>query len=427
MSARWSNGARGRRSRARAALGMGALAALALSPLLALDCASGLRGAKALDASTPEGATAASNAFGFDIYARIKQDGDNLICSPFSAAVALNMASAGARGQTRDEMLSVLHVDPQRAAETHASFGGLLGALNARDGTDGVALHVADRLWGQAGTGFKPDFLALLRDSYGAPLETVDFAHATAAARATINHWVATQTHDRIPEILGDGDLGTTTRLVLTNAVYFKGKWETPFRPEETKPRRFTGVAGAADVPMMAQQATFAYARAGDVQLVELPYAGDLSMVVLLPDGAGDLPALERKVARSYADWLAALRPTEVNLWLPRWTFNSRVDLDGPLQAAGMRLVFRENADLSGTSNAAQLYIDKVLQEAFVEVNETGTEAAAATAVDEAELSAFEPTPPPKVFHADHPFLYLIRDQKTGVVLFLGRVAGLSG
>ena len=426
MNAGWSPWVRGRRSGVRAALGFGVLAALALSPLLALDCASGLWAAKALDASTPEGATAASNAFGFEIYARLKRDGDNLICSPFSAAVALNMASAGARGKTRDQMTSVLHVDPQRTAETHASFGGLLGALNARDGSEGVALHVADRLWGQAGIGFNRDFLAVLRDSYGAPLETVDFAQATAAARAAINQWVATQTHDRIPEILGDGDLGTTTRLVLTNAVYFKGKWDQPFAKGDTSPRRFTGVSGAADVPMMAQENSFAYARDRDVQVIELPYGGDLSMVVVLPDGAGDLPAVERKVARHYADWLAALRPTLVNLWLPRWTFTSRLDLGTPLGAAGMPLAFTPSADFSGIS-AEPLFIDEVVQEAFIEVNETGTEAAAATAVGVTATSLELPAEKPKIFHADHPFLYLIRDRKTGVVLFLGRVAGFRG
>ena len=425
MNAGWSPWVRGRRSGVRAALGFGVLAALALSPLLALDCASGLWAAKALDASTPEGATAASNAFGFDLYARIKQDGGNLICSPFSAAVALNMASAGARGETRDQMLSVLHVDRQHAAETHASFGGLLGALNARDGTEGVALHVADRLWGQAGIGFKPDFLALLRDSYGAPLETVDFAQATAAARATINHWVATQTHDRIPEILGDGDLRTTTRLVLTNAVYFKGKWDQPFVKSYTSPRRFTGVSGAADVPMMAQEDSFAYARDGDVQVIELPYGGDLSMVVVLPDGPGDLPAVERKVARRYAGWLATLRPALVDLWLPRWTFTSRLDLGTPLGAAGMPLALTPSADFSGIS-AEPLFIDEVVQEAFIEVNETGTEAAAVTAVGVTATSLELPVVKPKIFHADHPFLYLIRDRKTGAVLFLGRVAGLG-
>jgi len=403
------------------------LAALALSPLVALDCASGLWGRKAIDASTPEGATAASNAFGFDLYARIKQDGGNLICSPFSAAVALNMASAGARGETRDQMLSVLHVDRQHAAETHASFGGLLGLLNARDTTDGVELHVADRLWGQSGVAFKPDFLALLRDSYGAPLETVDFAHAAEAARTTINRWVSAQTRDRIPEILQENDVGGTTRLVLTNAVYFKGKWDKPFVKGYTTPRRFTGVSGPVHVPMMAQEESFAYARDGDVQVIELTYGGDLSMVVVLPDGAADLPTVERKLARHAADWLAALRPTLVDLWLPRWTSRSRLPLTPPLMDAGMSLAFTSGADFSGTSDEP-LFIDEVVQEAFIEVNETGTEAAAATAIMESAVSDEEsPRVVPKIFHADHPFLYLIRDRKTGAVLFLGRVAKLDG
>jgi len=426
VSARWWQWARGRLLRARAALGLGALAALALSPLLAVDCASGLQGGKALDASTPQGATAASNAFSFDLYARLKADDDNLICSPFSAAVALSMASAGARGQTREQMLSVLHVDPQHPAETHASFGGLLGLLNARDKTGDVELHVADRLWGQSAIGFKPDFLALLRDSYGAPLETVDFANATAAARATINQWVAAQTHARIPEILAEGDIDRATGLVLTNAVYFKGRWDKPFAAEFTRPRRFNGLSGATAVATMAQDNSFAYARDGDVQVIELTYGGDLSMLVVLPDEAGELPAVERKLARDFTVWLAALRPTLVDLWLPRWTLRTRLNLNGTLQAAGMKLAFTPDADFSATSDG-QLFIDKVVQEAFIEVNETGTEAAAATAIVETEESDDESREKPKIFHADHPFLYLIRDRKTGAVLFLGRVAKLGG
>ncbi len=402
------------------------LAALASSPLLSLDCASGLWGAKALDASTPEGATAASNAFGFDLYARLKQDGDNLIFSPLSAAVALNMASAGARGATRAEMLSVLHVDPQRAAETHASFGGLLAALNGRDGSGGVILNVADRLWGQSGFSFNRDFLALLRDSYRAPLETVDFQHAPGNAATAINHWVAAQTHDRIPQIVSEGDLPPTTRLVLTNAVYFKGKWDRPFAEGNTRPRLFAGVSGGAYVPTMAQEQSFRYAREGNVQVLELTYGGDLSMVVVLPDDPADLPAVERKLARNYADWLAALRPTLVDLWLPRWTSRSRLDLGAKLQAAGMRLAFSPAADLSGIGDGP-LSIDKALQEAFIEVNETGTEAAAATFVGVHAVSLREPVEKPKIFHADHPFLYLIRDRKTGAVLFLGRVVSGDG
>jgi serpin B len=414
----------GRRSRLAAALAVGALAALA--PLLSVDCASGLPAVRALDASTPEGATAASNAFGFDLYARVKRDDSTLICSPFSAAVALNMASAGARGPTREQMLRVLRVDPQHAAETHASFGGLLGQLNARNRTGDVELHVADRLWGQSGVLFRPDFLALLRDSYRAPLEAVDFANAPEVARTAVNKWVSAQTHDRIPEILGAGDVDRSTRLVLTNAVYFEGDWENPFDDRATRPRLFSGGSGGRYVPIMAQEDSFAYLRDGDIQVIELTYRGDLSMVVVLPDGAGDLPAVERKLADHYAGWVGALRRAPVDLWLPRWTSRSRLDLRVPLQAAGMRLAFTPDGDFSGTSEVP-LFIDKVAQEAFIAVNERGTEAAAATAVIETTVSEEQSLVKPKIFHADHPFLYLLRDRKTGAVLFLGRVAALGG
>ena len=403
-----------------------ALAALALSPLLSLDCASGLPPARPLDASTSAGATAARNGFGFDLYARLGHPTDNVICSPLSAAVALNMVSAGAGEQTLAQMLTVLHVDPLHAAETHASFGGLLAALNARDGTQGLALHVADRLWGASGIAFKPDFLAVLRDNYAAPLETVDFMRANEAARATINQWVATQTRGRIPEILTAGDLPPGIRLVLINAVYFKATWTNPFDDLNTRPRRFTGVSGAAEVPMMAQEDSFAYARDGDVQIIELPYRGDLSMVVVLPKGAGDLPAVERMIARKYDAWLSALRPRLVNLRLPRWTTRSRLDLVAPLAAAGMPLAFTDNANFGGISNVP-LSIDKVLQEAFIDVTELGTEAAAATAATMKWMDIVIQKTKPEIFNADHPFLYLIRDRKTGAVLFLGRVTGLGG
>jgi serpin B len=395
-----------------------ALAVLTSLSVLSVDCASAPPNAAQQVASTPADVAAASNAFGFDLYARVTHGADNVIISPFSAAVALNMASAGARGQTRTEMLGVLYIYPRHAGSAHAALGGLLGALNARDGTAGLSLHVADRLWGPSGAAFKPDLLGLLRDSYGAPLETVDFARTPGAARAAINQWVATQTRGRVPELLKDSDLSPTTNLVLTNAVYFKGTWEKPFPPEATQPRRFGDVF---TVPMMAQAGAFDYARDGDVQILELPYRGDLSMVVVLPDGPDDLPAVERKVALNYTNWVAALRTTYVGLWLPRWKTTSRLDLGAPLQDAGMRLALTPAADFSGMSDV-QLFISKVVQEAFIDVSEAGTEAAAATAVEILE-GGLGPT---TLFHADHPFLYLIRDRKTGAVLFLGRVASVE-
>jgi serpin B len=165
----------------------------------------------------------------------------------------------------------------------------------------------------------------------------------------------------------------------------------------------------------------FNYARGDGVQVIELPYRGDLSMVVVLPDGADDLPAVERKLALNYPGWVAALRPDDVDLWLPRWTIECWLDLGGPIQETGMRLALTRAADFSGMSDVP-LFIGKVVHQAFIDVTETGTEAAAATA----EGLTTGRYAPPTVFHADHPFLYLICDRKTGAVLFLGRVTGVG-
>jgi serpin B len=398
--------------RAGARIGVGLLA------VLWLGCAS------MFDASTPAGATMASNRFGLDLYGRVKADGENLICSPASASFALAMASAGARGETAVEMTRVLHIDATKAAETHHSFGRLLGVLNGRNGKDGLMLSVADRVWAQDGLAFESDFLATLHDRYRAPLEKVDFEGANEAARLAINHWAAEATHGRIPEIIGPGELERATRLVLTNAIYFKGAWVKPFDPRVTLEKPFASPAGEARVKMMAQTDTFAYARAGGVQILELPYRGGLSMIVLLPDATDGLPGLERRIGGSYDGWLAALRPALVELELPRWTFTSRMYLNGPLAALGMQRAFTKNAaDFSGMTRDAALLIDKVIQEAFVEVNETGTEAAAVTAVEMMLESARMPEPTPIPFHADHPFMFLIRDTATGAILFVGRVA----
>ena len=390
---------------------------------LALAACSSIACAAAFDASTPAGAVLASNRFGFDLYGRIKTDDKNLICSPVSAAVALNMASGGARGATQAEMLRALHVDPARSADSHASFGKLLSALNRGGGSsDGVILTVADRLWGQKDLAFNPEFLALLRDRYHAPLEPVDFAGAPGAALAAINSWASTQTHGRIPEILGSDAVGPSTRLILTNAVYFLGNWVKPFHPDTTREGDFTGVKGPVKVKIMHQKETFAHAREGDAQIVELPYKGNLSMLVVLPDAAAGLPAVEKRMGDKYDAWVAALRPKEVELELPRWTFTSDLSLIKPLGQLGMRRAFQGDADFSGIAAGGGLAINEVIQKAFIEVNETGTEAAAVTALGMYSLSLGPPPPQPVIFHADHPFLYVIRDTTTGAILFIGRV-----
>jgi len=374
------------------------------------------------DRQSTAAAVAASNKFGFELYARVKDGGENVICSPVSASIALTMAWAGARGATGREMTRALALPPTEPAQTHAAFASLLAALNARGEKGDVTLQVADRLWAQEGLSFQPAYLRLLSDRYRAPLESVDFARATEQARVTINRWAAVQTHDRIREVLRPGDLSTLTRLVLTNAVYLKATWAVEFAKGHTVDGPFTSPKGEVVAKMMHKTASFRYARAQDLQILELDYRGGLSMVVVLPDAADGLAAAERRLAGSYQAWLKALDFKLIDLKLPRWTVTSRLALSKALSEMGMSTAFSQTADFSGIAKLRPLFIQAVLQQAFVKVDEVGTEAAAVTVVAEGTASKSGSRERPIAFHADHPFLYLIRDQSTGVVLFIGRV-----
>jgi serpin B len=383
--------------------------------------------ATTFDASSPAGAVQATNRFGFELYTNVKTERENLICSPAGAAIAMSMALAGARGKTLAEMTNVLHIDPTQLAKSHASFGRLLETLNARDGHEGVRLRVADQLWGDKNVNFESDFLSLLRSRYRAPLETVDFVDASEEARIAINRWGAEQTHDRIRDILSRGAVHSRTRLVITNAVYFKGAWKQKFAPEATREQPFRTVAGPMPRQLMAQHGTLRHASTAGVSLVELPYKGGLSMVVFLPDELDGLDALESRLSGSYDDWVSALTVKRVDLWLPRFRVMSRVSLGEALKAMGMPTAFDGRADFTGMakrrSSDEPITIDNVFQQAFVEVDEVGTEAAAVTAVTTVEPSSARADEPERVvFRADRPFAWVIRDVKTGVVLFAGRV-----
>jgi serpin B len=340
------------------------------------------------------------------------------------------MAAAGARGETLAQMSRVLHVDGLTDAQS--AFAALLvseepgavdeiaGMLREAGADQFPELAVADRVWVQKDRRYRADFLTVLRDQYRASLGQVDFIRAAEAARAEINGWVT--------ELLAQGDVVASTRIVLTNAVYFKSKWQYPFVPGATHEEKFRTPIGAKPARMMRQVSFFRHAHLDDVQLVELPYMGDrISMIVVLPDLANGLDDAERQIGRSYDRWLAALTMREVNLWLPPWTTRKTLALADLLNAMGMPLAFKpgpSGADFSGMSDQDAFYISAVIQQVFVDSNETGTEAAAATAVVMGmAVSESYPLPPrPVVFHADHPFLYIIRDRQTGAVLFLGRV-----
>ena len=361
------------------------------------------------------------NEFALDLYGRLSAEPGNLFVSPYSISTALAMTYAGARGPTAEEMGRTLHfaLDPQRL---HPAFADLIRDLNGSGKQRPFQLSTANALWGQKGHGFLKPFLDLTQANYGAGLREVDFLGATEQARLTINRWVEDQTNHKIRDLLKPGDLDPHGRLVLTNAIYFKAAWAHPFFDKATRQEDF--LANATDkvtVAMMHEQEDFKYFDGGTFQIVELPYEGrEQSMLVLLPKKPDGLPDLEKELtAANLERWLAGMKSQPVRLALPKFKFTKREELKKTLAAMGMRLAFSSQADFSGMDGRKDLYIDEVIHQAFVDVNEKGTEAAAATAVV-MRLAAVPNTV--REFRADHPFVFAIRDNRTGSILFLGRV-----
>jgi serpin B len=372
-----------------------------------------------------------NNRFGLNLFGQLGQAPGNTFLSPFSLSTALAMTAAGARGETARQMAEVLQL-PAGPDRVHTDFAALIQAL--RPGPEGAeapyALHTANALWGQQGYHFLPAFETLLQRSYGAAFEEVDFQGAAEEARRTINAWVAKQTRDKIQDLIARGVLDSSTRLVLTNAIYFKGTWSSPFPARQTQEDDFHASGGRiVRVPLMHQTGRFGYAEDQNVQTLELPYVGgDLAMVVLLPRKRDGLAELEKTLsAGSLADQLDQLHSTQVAVTLPRFKLTAQFELKPVLAALGMTLPFSDRADFSGINGGSEpLQISAVIHKAYVDVNESGTEAAAATAVGIKALSALVPKPPVE-FRADHPFLFLIRDRRTGSLLFLGCLTQPAG
>ncbi|MBP2676138.1 MAG: hypothetical protein H6Q84_2978 [Deltaproteobacteria bacterium] len=369
-------------------------------------------------------AAGGNNAFACDLYARLSGGEGNLFFSPYSVSTALGMTYAGARGETARQMAKVLHFDlpPERL---HPSMAGLMEMLNAEGKS--YKLSAANALWGQAGYRWKKEFLDVTGKYYGAGLREVDFIDAgrREEARRTINRWTEEKTGNRIRDLIRPDVLDSLTRLVLTNAIYFKGQWKFKFQPENTASRPFhVAPDKTVDVPLMRRTGSFRYSGNDRMQVVELPYAGDdLAMVVLLPRPGRGLGGPEAALTpENLRKWLASLSDREVDVFLPRFRMEKQSDLGRELAALGMPDAFDDKrADFSGMTADDRLSISKVIHKAFVEVNEEGTEAAAATAVV-VGVKSFRPEPP-AVFRADRPFLFLIRDLRSGAVLFAGRLA----
>jgi serpin B len=374
------------------------------------------------------------NAFGVDLYRKLaaeeKRKGKNLFLSPFSISTALAMTYAGARADTAAEMKKVLHFTPKDDV-LHASAGALVDDLNDAGSKGQFRLSVANALWGQKGYKFLNPFLAVNRRDYRAGLESLDFRSNAAreAARKTINAWVEKKTENRIKDLIKKGVLNRDTRLVLTNAIYFLGNWVHQFKEKSTRDAPFRLADGKkVKAPLMYQKERFGYMAGEGFQVAELPYKGKrLSMVVLLPAKPDGLPALEKSLsAEKLKLWLAGLRTRKVMVWLPKFKMTCEFALKKPLVAMGMKKSFTARVgDFSGMNGIKPpsdgcLYISAVVHKAFVEVDEKGTEAAAATAVVMCEATSAGPRIP--VFRADRPFLFLIRDKVSGAILFMGRV-----
>lgn len=362
-----------------------------------------------------------NNEFAFDLYGQLRKNDGNLFFSPSSISTALAMTYAGARSTTADEMARTLHftLPPDKL---HPAFAELRKDLNAEGKKRPYQLRAANALWGQKGEGFKEDFLELTRDNYGPGLKEVDFVRHTEAARKEINAWVQKETNDKIKDLLKPNTITPLTRLVLTNAIYFKGDWKSQFKKDQTRDEVFNdGLDRKIKTPMMHQTMKFKYLDAGALQVLEMPYAGeDLSMVVLLPKKVNGLPDLERSLtADKLAEWLRKVYEVEVIVSLPKFKTTAEFTLNDTLSELGMRKAFMmPGADFSGLNGKKNLYITTVVHKAFVDVNEVGTEAAAATGVG----IGFKGPPPKPVFRADHPFVFLIRDRRNDSVLFLGRI-----
>ncbi|MEL6342383.1 MAG: serpin family protein [Myxococcota bacterium] len=382
------------------------------------------------DVVASEGARSAagsSDAFGWDLYQSLAESEEgNLFFSPFSITAALSMTYAGAAGGTAEEMATVLHVQGEDAAY-HQGYGDLLDVIVAEQEGCAVQLNLANRLFGQTDFPWLDPFLDITATDYNAPLEEIDFIADPGAAQDDINGWVGDQTADRITDLIPDGVINSYTRLVLANAIYFKADWLNQFDEEQTFDSDFALEDGSTvEVPMMFREGAARLGNVEGAQALELPYDGEMqSMILLLPEYDQDLSDLEARLDNDFIDGVVqSLSEIEdAVVMMPRFTIDARVPLKAQLIALGMPSAFDNTvADLTKMASRedANLFIQDALHRAFIEVNEAGSEAAAATAVVVGDESA------PPGFYAQRPFVFLIRDNATGTVLFLGRVVDPS-
>jgi serpin B len=362
-----------------------------------------------------EAAADGNNKFSLDLYAKLRDQKGNLFVSPYSVHAALGMTASGARGTTRDELLAALHLSKEGDKALAVGDMGRYYTAARKD----VKLSVANAIWAAKGYNWRAEFRDIQQKRFGSGLKDADFVNENENTRRAINRWIEDATNARIKEMIPPGELPRNTTMILANAIYFKGTWKTQFDAKRTTDGPFhTADDKRIDAKFMYTNARCGYARFADVTLVELPYSGDeLSMVVLLPKKPDGLPELEKNLTHdNLKKWLADLKDRgALEISLPKFKLETGFELVAPLQALGIKAAFG-NADFTGMAEGDRDPITRVKHKAFVDVNEEGTEAAAATFG--ARVRSSYPAP----FVADHPFLFIIRDAKKGTILFMGRV-----
>ena len=400
--------------------------------VLLLSCVSAQTASFAAEPPAPPGrreeaktVAAGNNAFAAELYGKLRTEANgNLFFSPYSISTALAMVHAGAAGQTQTEIADVLHLTGSPAG-VNAGYDGLTEHLRAGSKAGGYQLSVANALWGQRNYGFLTGYINALQQSYSANLFDVDFVSDAEASRRRINGWVAEHTKDKIKGLMPAGSINNLTRLVLTNAIYFKGDWASAFNKGSTRDLPFHTADGKqVTTPMMFQSRHYRYLAEQDYQAIALPYKNsELTMVALLPRAKDGLAAFEKNLTgdrlNDILKKLATANTPEVQTFIPKFKTSSAFSLNKTLSDLGMPRAFTKQADFSGINGKKDLYIQAAVHKAFVDVNEEGTEAAAATGIG---IGATSAPPAPPVFKADHPFVFLIQDGATGAVLFMGRV-----
>ncbi len=382
--------------------------------------------ASAADSNNIKTTVAGNTDFAFTLYGKLKDDQNataprgNLFFSPYSISTALAMTYGGARGETQKQMADVLHFTLPKQ-NLYSTFGTLQKQLVQKDKSCGYQLLLANALWEQKGEPFLKEFLDLTECYYGAVLNQLDFVNETEQSRHTINSWVEEKTNNKIKDLIPPGGVDEQTALVLTNAIYFKGEWKTKFSWWKTRKADFAVSAkDKVKVPMMHLKEDFKYYEDEKLQALELPYKGDeMSMLVLLPSDTEGIREVENTLTtESLNVVLSKMWMTKVDVYFPKFKMTwGAFSLNNALIKLGMPDAFGGKADFSGINGIGGLFISDVFHKAFIEVNEEGTEAAAATGVVLAKSAHIV-----HVFRADHPFIFIIKDNRSESILFMGRV-----